>query len=115
MEESEFVTIIITVPVSHADEIREVLGNAGAGDVDNYSHCSFSFPGTGRFKPKPGSDPHIGTHGEMEEVPEEKIQTYCKKTDLEKVLEAVKKAHPYEETIVDIFPVYTIGMKRGRG
>ena len=115
MEESEYVTLVITVPVSHADEVREALGNAGAGDVDQYSYCSFSYPGTGRFKPKLGSNPHIGKQGQMETVPEEKIQTYCKKNQLEQVVSAVKKAHPYEETIIDIFPVYTIGMKRGGG
>ena len=114
MEESEYVTLVITVPVSHVDEIREALGNAGAGDVDHYSHCSFSYPGTGRFKPKSGSNPHIGKQGQMETVSEEKIQAYCKKAQLESVLDAVKKAHPYEETIIDILPVYTIGMKRGR-
>lgn len=114
MEESEYVTIVIAVPVSHSNEMREVLGNVGAGNVGNYSHCSFSYLGTGRFKPKPGANPHIGKRGEMEEVPEEKIQTYCKKKELEKVLSAVKLAHPYEESIIDIFPVYVIGMKRGR-
>ena len=115
MEESEFVTIVITVPVSHADEVRAALGDAGAGDVDNYTHCSFSSQGIGRFKPGNQTDPFIGAKGTLETVKEEKIETVCLKSKLNQVLEAVKKAHPYEETIIDIFPVYRIGMKRGRG
>lgn len=114
MKESSFVTLIITVPISHGDEVREALGNAGAGDVGNYSHCSFSYQGTGRFRPKEGADPFIGTEGQFETVPEEQIQTVCEKSRLESVLKAIKEAHPYEETVIDIFPVYEIGMKRGK-
>ena len=114
MEESEYVTLIVNVPNSHGDLVRKALGDAGAGDVNGYSHCSFSFNGKGRFKPKPGSEPFIGKEGEIETVLEEQIQTCCKKNDLEEVLKALKEAHPYEETIIDIFPIYKLGLKKGK-
>ncbi len=112
MELSDYVTIVTTVPQTHADAVREAMGRAGAGKVGNYSYCSFSIKGIGRFVPGKGSDPHIGKEGVLEEVAEERIETVCDKAVLECVLEEIKKAHPYEETVIDIYPVYEIGRKK---
>lgn len=109
---SEYVTIVITVPETHADVVREALGHAGAGKVGDYSHCSFSVKGIGRFLPQKGANPHIGKEGILETVVEERIETVCNRSILEHVLEAVKKVHPYEETVIDIYPVYEIGRKK---
>lgn len=114
LERSDYVTIVVTVPESHADAIREVMGRAGAGQVGNYSHCSYSVKGIGRFMPNSGSNPHLGKEGVLEEVVEERIETICRRAILEHVLEEIKKAHPYEETVIDIYPVYEIGRKRAK-
>ena len=111
MELSDYVTIVITVPETHADIVREVMGKAGAGVVGDYSFCSFSQKGTGRFMPLKGANPYLGTEGILEEVVEERIETICAKSVLEHVLEEIKKAHPYEETVIYITPVYEIGRK----
>ena len=42
------------VPVTHAEEVRNALGDAGAGHIGNYSHCTFSSEGTGAFVPQEG-------------------------------------------------------------
>lgn len=115
MEVSDFVTIAFTVPTTRADVVREAMGQEGAGKVGNYSYCSFSVKGIGRFKPNPGAHPHIGKVGVLEEVEEERIETVCDKALLEKVLTAIKKAHPYEEMVIDIYPVYELGRKQAKG
>jgi len=112
LKESEYVTIVVTVPTSHADLIRDVLGRSGAGRVGNYSYCSFSVKGVGRFLPEGGARPFIGNEGALETVMEERIETVCAKECLESVIEELKKAHPYEETVIDIYPVYQIGIKK---
>lgn len=112
LEVSEFVTIVTTVPETHADRVREAMGKAGAGKVGNYSYGSFSLKGIGRFKPLKGSNPFLGKEGVLEEVLEERIETVCSRAILSEVLEAIKKAHPYEETVIDIYPVYEIGRKK---
>ncbi len=111
LEPSEFVTIVTTVPETHADRMREAMEKAGAGKVGNYSYGSFSVKGTGRFKPMKGSNPFLGQEDVLEEVAEERIETVCSRAILSEVLEAIKKAHPYEETVIDIYPVYQIGRK----
>lgn len=115
MELSDYVTIVITVPETHADVIREAMGRAGAGKVGHYSYCSYSVKGIGRFMPNKGSNPYLGKEGVWEEVVEERIETVCSRTILEHVLEEIKKAHPYEETVIDIYPIYEIGRKKAKG
>ena len=62
--------------------------------------------------PTKGSNPFLGKEGVLEEVVEERIETVCNREILEYVLEEIKKAHPYEETVIDIYPVYEIGRKK---
>jgi len=95
--------LVINVPLSHADAVRQALGNAGAGRVGNYSHCSFSVRGTGRFTPMSGATPHIGAIGAAARVEEEQIQVDVNEADLKPVLAALRDAHPYEEIGYDIY------------
>ena len=100
---SNLVKIAVFVPVPNADKVREALGNAGAGKIGNYSFCSFSSKGTGRFLPEAGANPHIGSQGKLETVEEEKIETICPREILPEVIKAMKAAHPYEEVAYDVY------------
>lgn len=95
--------LVVNVPLSHADAVRKALGDAGAGRIGNYSHCSFSTRGTGRFTPQAGASPHIGTIGHTETVEEEQIQVDVRQADMTAVLQALKQAHPYEEIGYEIY------------
>ena len=101
----EVVKLVIFVPENHADAIREALGKNGAGKVGDYEYCTFSTKGIGRFLPSKKAQPAIGEVGELETVPEERIETVCYKKDLDKIITAVKKAHPYEEVALDVYPL----------
>lgn len=97
--------IVVFVPPSHADILRKAMGDAGAGVIGNYTHCSFSSIGKGRYIPSQGADPFIGKLGELEEVEEERIETVCEKSKVKDVVAAIRKVHPYEEVAFDIFPI----------
>ena len=101
----KLVKIVIFAPISYSDVIRKALKESGAGNIDNYDSCSFSVRGTGRFRGGAGTKPFIGELGKIEEVEEERIETICEEEKLQKVLEAVKKVHPYEEPAIDIYPL----------
>lgn len=103
MSQSNSVKIVIFVPVSHADIVREAMGEAGAGKIGNYSNCSFSSKGIGRFKPEEGARPNIGEVGKSEMVEEEKIEVICERGLLQGVIDAIKRVHPYEEIAMDIY------------
>lgn len=106
--QSNNVKIVVTVPETHADIVRDAIGNAGGGKIGNYSHCSFSSKGIGRFKPEIGANPHVGSVGKLEEVSEERIEITCDRKDLEKVVKAIKAVHPYEEVALDVYSLEQI-------
>ena len=49
--------VVNYVPTEHAEKLRQALGEAGAGRIGNYSHCSFSVEGVGRFLGNENSSP----------------------------------------------------------
>lgn len=100
--------IVVYVPADHADKLREAMGDAGAGKIGNYSHCTFTLKGTGRFKPEEGANPTIGSVGKLEEVSEDRIETVCEEDKLQDVLSAIKKTHPYEEPATDVYLIEVI-------
>ncbi len=95
--------VIVTVPENEADRLRQAIGNAGGGKVVNYTFCSFSVKGIGRFLPNDGAIPAIGTIGKLEEVAEERIEVNCDDNSLGSVITAIKQAHPYEEPAIDVY------------
>jgi hypothetical protein len=98
--------LIVYVPLTHAEAVREALARAGAGKIGQYDSCSFSCRGTGRFRPLEGASPAIGRAGMLEEVREERIETVVPSdASLEEILRAVKDAHPYEEPAIHLLPM----------
>lgn len=97
--------IVVYVPEADADALRQAMGDAGAGKIGNYSHCTFSVKGTGRFRPNAGANPTIGEVGRLEAVEEERIETLCAEENLAAVLKAIRDAHPYEEPAIDVYPI----------
>jgi len=100
--------VIVYVPLTHADIVRQVIGSAGGGALGKYSFCSFSIRGVGRFKPEAGAQPHIGMVGKLEEVEEERIEVTCDDTLVPQVIIAIKKVHPYEEVALDVYKLKNI-------
>ena len=97
--------IVVFVPELAADRVRQVMGEVGAGKIGNYSHCTYSMKGIGRFMPLEGSKPTEGEIGKIGEVVEERIETICDKEKLDAVLKAIKTAHPYEEAPIDVYEI----------
>ncbi len=99
------VKIVFFVPTTDADKVRKAVGKEGGGKIGNYSHCSFSIKGEGRFKPEEGANPTVGKVGKLEITLEERVEFVCEKGKTKKVLQAIRKAHPYEEVDFDIYPL----------
>lgn len=97
--------LVIYVPDSHAMAVLTAIGDAGAGRVGDYTHCSFTTPGTGRFTPLPGARPYIGQAGEPEEVSEVRIECVVEEDMLDAVVQGLRRAHPYEEPAFMSWPV----------
>ena len=107
--------IAVYVPVSHEIIVREALGEAGAGYIGNYSHCTFNTQGIGTFKPEDDANPFIGTVGEIESVKEVKIETIVPSKLLQKTIDNMIKSHPYEEVAYDVYKLENKGESVGLG
>lgn len=100
--------IVVYVPEEEGEAVRRAMGEAGAGRIGNYDHCSFTVRGIGRFRPLRGANPTIGAVGRLEEIAEERIETVCAEERLSRVLDAIRAAHPYEEPAIDVYPLAVI-------
>lgn len=107
--------LAVYVPKTHELVLRDALGEAGAGYIGNYSHCTFNTPGIGTFKPDENTNPFIGTVGQIEEVEEVKIETIVPQSILQKTIDKMIKVHPYEEVAYDIYKLENKGESVGLG
>lgn len=100
-----YLKLAVFVPVAALDRVREAICEAGAGFIGRYSHCTFSAPGTGTFKPHDGTRPYIGRVGHLEQVEEVRLETILPAWLEEDVVAAMLQAHPYEEVAYDLYPL----------
>ena len=107
--------LVTYVPMSHADEVRNALFEAGAGNIGNYSECSFSSEGSGTFKGNEYTDPYVGEPGKRHLENEIRIETVYPATLESKILMALVLAHPYEEVAYDLYALTNQHQQVGSG
>jgi dinuclear metal center YbgI/SA1388 family protein len=105
----------VLVPKAQAESLANRLFEAGAGHIGNYSECSFSSEGTGSFKANEQANPHIGTKGERHYEAETKIEVILAKWQINQVLAAMHKHHPYEEVAYDLLALENQSNQFGSG
>lgn len=90
--------LVVFVPVDNTGQLLDALYAAGAGEIGNYSQCSFRVEGKGTFKPNAQANPTIGqTSGPMEEVEENRVEVIFPAYLKNQILAAMRKGHVYEE------------------
>ena len=102
--------LTVYVPVDAAAPVRAALAEAGAGQIGSYDFASFSSPGEGRFRPLEGANPMIGAIGEIETVPEMRVEVVLARHLRGKVVAAMLAAHPYEEPAYDVVELADPGL-----
>ena len=97
------VTYVPTAAAAHA--VRRAVWRRRGGQLGNYSHCSFSLEGTGRFTPLPGANPTVGVVNSPEEVPETRIEALYPRSRRNAAVAAALSVHPYETPAFMTFPI----------
>jgi dinuclear metal center YbgI/SA1388 family protein len=113
--EEQIIKLSVFVPSTHAEAVRQAIGNAGAGHIGNYSNCTFSSNGMGTFMPLEGTNPYLGEKDKLEKAEEVKIESILPLKLQHQVISAMKKAHPYEEVAYDLLPLLNKGSELGIG
>ncbi len=109
--------IVVFVPEDSLDSVAKAMFKAGAGQIGQYSHCSFRLEGIGTFLPSKKANPTIGKPGKATSVKEIRLETLASESNLSQIINAMIKAHPYETPAFDIYPLkktseQTIGLGR---
>lgn len=95
--------VVVFVPMTHAEAVKAAMFHAGAGAQGNYEFCAWSVVGNGQFAPKSGANPYLGEIGKVETVEETRLEVLVERAQLHAVIDAMLRAHPYEEVAYDIF------------
>jgi dinuclear metal center YbgI/SA1388 family protein len=85
------------VPKENTQSILDTIHAVGAGKMGKYNHCSFRVNGTGTFLALDEAKPSIGQRGQIESVNEDKVEVIFPSYLHLRIVEALRKAHPYEE------------------
>ena len=107
--------LICYVPTDKTEEVAKSMFDAGAGNIGNYSECSFKTLGEGTFKPGLSTNPATGSVGEQSRVEEHKLEVIVSNHKLESVLKAMRSAHPYEEVAHEMYSILNENQSEGSG
>ncbi len=107
--------LVTYVPKKEADTLRNALFNAGAGDIGNYSNCSFNTEGKGSFNPNDDANPTLGSHGETHFEDETRIEVTFQKHKRSSVLNALFENHSYEEVAYEVTTLDNTNQHIGMG
>ena len=95
--------LVVFVPADSLDDVRDALFAAGAGRIGDYERCSWYTPGTGTFLGGESTEPTVGVRGVEERVPEVRLETVFPVGAHDRVIAALRAAHPYEEPAFDVY------------
>jgi dinuclear metal center YbgI/SA1388 family protein len=103
--------IVVFVPDADLQKVSDAMFEAGAGNIGQYSQCSFRLSGTGTFFGSDSTNPTVGRKGRREEASEWRLEAVCPEAQLGHVLTAIRRTHSYEEPAYDVYPLRPV--KRG--
>ena len=107
--------LVVYVPLSAAEAVRNAMFEAGAGCIGNYDSCSFNAQGQGSFRAGETAHPYVGEIGKVHFEDELRIETVVPKYALNQVIAAMLKVHPYEEVAYDVFALENVFQQAGSG
>jgi hypothetical protein len=87
--------LVFYAPSAAVEACKDAIFAAGAGSYPGrgkYTECCWAAAGTGQFRPGDTANPHIGSVGSLEKVPETRVETLCVGEDVaRRAVEALKK------------------------
>ena len=117
----------IFLPASHLSPLETALRQVDAGHIGNYDSClSYSYvtgcwrplkgsspsysPVTSCWRPLAGTTPYLGTQGALSREQELKVEVTCQTERVAATVPAIRAVHPYEEPVINVIPLYQVGL-----
>lgn len=100
--------ICFYVPKTHLEQVKQAMFTSGAGNIGNYSCCSWQTLGIGQFMPLEESNAFIGHKNQITKVIEYQVIMICPDEKINEVVSVLKSAHPYEEVSYQVLKLVDI-------
>lgn len=100
--EGKLFSLTFYTPEKEVEKVRDVVFKAGAGQIGNYSHCSFNSKGEGTFLAGENTHPFCGEIGKRHTEKEIKTEITVPEYLVNKSVRALLSVHPYEEPVWNV-------------
>lgn len=107
--------LVTYVPLEAKANVLTALFNAGAGEIGNYSECSYSSTGEGSYLANEHATPYKGDTSKRHQESEIKIEVIYTKDIEGKLINSLVNAHPYEEVAYDLISLTNVSNQIGAG
>ena len=106
MPDFSYCKLEIFVPASHFSAVQTALAESDAGHIGAYDQCLSYSPVTSFWRPLAGTHPYLGAENTLCQAEEFKVEVTCRTEQVDEIIQAVKAAHPYEEPVINVIPLY---------
>ena len=103
------------IPSENVAKLKSEIFKIGGGSLGKYENCSFSYKGLGSFKGNEKSNPKIGSKLIYTETQEVCVNITFLKHLEQKIINALKENHPYEEIAYEITTLNNLNQNIGMG
>ena len=107
--------LVVFVPEDSLEKVASAIHQSGGGIIGEYFNCSYRLAGTGTFRGSDETKPAVGSKGGLEFIDEIRLEVLVDQWKIDKVISAMKSAHPYEEVAYDIYPLKNTNINYGLG
>ncbi len=106
MEKFRYCKLELFAPKEYLPQIEAALWAVDAGHIGAYDRCLSVSAVESTWRPLAGSDPFLGAEGELCRAEEMKVEVTCLAEKAAETVAAVKAAHPYEEPVINVLPLW---------
>lgn len=99
------VKVVTFLPETAVPTARKAMALAGAGRIGAYTQCSYHTIGWGHFQAPAHARPAVGRPGHANLEREARLEMVCPAEAEVSVVEALRRAHPYEEPAIEVYPL----------
>ena len=107
--------VVVMVPVGEEEALVDALAAAGAGAIGEYRRCAWTTTGIGTFVPGEHAEPAVGERGSITRVDEARVEMVAPRRLRDRVVAALRAAHPYEEPAFDVLELAAFAGRSGGG
>ena len=114
-QSSTLAKVVVFAPTDYADTVADAMFAAGAGHIGDYDSCSYRMQGMGSFRALDAAQPFVGNIGEIHHEPETRIEVIARRSNVDRIVAAMLKVHPYEEPAFDVIALDNADNRAGSG